>query len=624
MKETDFIKINKNKWERFEKLAKSKDNDPDEVSELFTEITEDLSYARTFYPRRSVRVYLNQLAQGVFNSLYKEKKQPIGNFLTFWKKTVPLEMYRARFNLLTSFIFFSLAVIIGAVSQHYDAEFIEIILGKDYVAATESRIADGNPMGIYGESPSSSMFFEITVNNVRVAFIAFTLGIFWTLGSFIILLKNGIMLGAFQWWFKAKGLLLTTFLAIWIHGAFEISAIVIAGAAGITVGNGLLFPRSYTRIQSVIFSARRGMVIMLSLIPFFILAGFLESFITRYYQIMPNWSKGVIIGGSFLVIILYYVIYPFKVAKKFPEKLPLEEIPRFLPNRKIEWFKIRKAGEVFTDTFTLLVAKIGAISVLLFRTVFPLALGMLTVVFFMDFERFDYVLSWSEVFGTVFGTHTDFAFYKLFGWAFPLAVLIGIPFYVMHTEKEDPHVLDFVRFIAKPLLWLYLYALLLLIILLFSTGTVLLFMLLITPILLMIPGKIIYEKLNFFRAFITAFNLKNGGYKDGLMVFVSLLLIIGLFFFILVNPLEMGFIFLINDLLKDMLITVVDNYSIVIALVDSVIYLLFIFFAVVLCMISFSLTYHSIHEKQTAEGLYKKLENFGLRNRNFESDVDFE
>ena len=53
--------------------------------------------------------------------------------------------------------------------------------------------------------------------------------------------------------------------SIWIHGAFEISAIVIAGAAGLTVGNGLLFPKSYTRVQSLVFSAKRGLVIMLSL-----------------------------------------------------------------------------------------------------------------------------------------------------------------------------------------------------------------------------------------------------------------------------------------------------------------------------------------------------------------------
>jgi len=240
MKETSFIKQNKKKWARFEKLSGKKDNDPDEVSELFTEITEDLSYARTFYPRRSVRVYLNQLAQGVFTNLYKQRKQPIGSFVKFWAETLPLEMYRARFNLLTAFIFFALAAIIGAISQHYDHEFVKSILGESYVTQTEKRILAGNPMGIYGESSEGGMFFAITLNNIRVAFFTFALGIFATVGSYLILLGNGIMLGCFQWWFNAKGLLLTSFLAIWIHGAFEISSIVIAGAAGITVGNGLI------------------------------------------------------------------------------------------------------------------------------------------------------------------------------------------------------------------------------------------------------------------------------------------------------------------------------------------------------------------------------------------------
>ena len=161
MKETSFIKQNKKKWARFEKLSGKKGNAPDEVSELFTEITEDLSYARTFYPRRSVRVYLNQLAQGVFTNLYKQRKQPIGSFVKFWAETLPLEMYRARFNLLTAFIFFVIAAIIGAISQHYDPEFVNSILGDSYVKQTERRILDGNPMGIYGESSQGGMFFEL-------------------------------------------------------------------------------------------------------------------------------------------------------------------------------------------------------------------------------------------------------------------------------------------------------------------------------------------------------------------------------------------------------------------------------------------------------------------------------
>ncbi|MBK6524538.1 MAG: stage II sporulation protein M [Crocinitomicaceae bacterium] len=106
-----------------------------------------------------------------------------------------------------------------------------------------------------------------------------------------------------------------------MHGAFEISSIVIAGAAGITVGNGLIFPKSYTRLQSLVFSAKRGLVIMLSLIPFFIIAGFLESYVTRHYQSIPDVVKALTILVSFSIMILYYVVYPHFVAKRYPEKI---------------------------------------------------------------------------------------------------------------------------------------------------------------------------------------------------------------------------------------------------------------------------------------------------------------
>ena len=71
MKETDFIEKNKKKWQEFEKISQNKSKDPDKLSELFLEITEDLSYAKTFYPKRSVRVYLNYLAQKVFLTFSK-------------------------------------------------------------------------------------------------------------------------------------------------------------------------------------------------------------------------------------------------------------------------------------------------------------------------------------------------------------------------------------------------------------------------------------------------------------------------------------------------------------------------------------------------------------------------
>jgi uncharacterized membrane protein SpoIIM required for sporulation len=624
MKETAFIKQNKKKWARFEKLYGQGNSDPDEVSELFTEITEDLSYAKTFYSRRSVRVYLNQLAQGVFTSLYKQRKQPLGNFAKFWSLTLPLELYRARWTLLSVTLFFLLTVFIGAISQHYDHDFVRIILGDYYVEMTEENIRDNNPMGVYGDSGSGVMFWQITVHNIQVAFMIFAVGIMGSIFSYFFLLSNGVMLGAFQWWFYGKGLLMTTFLTIWIHGAFEISSIIIAGAAGITVGNGLLFPRSFSRVQSLIFAARRGLYIMLSLIPFFIIAGFLESYVTRHYQSMPDVVKWGIILLSFAIMIFYYVIYPQIVARRYPEKIEVKEIPRFVPKRNIEWFKIRNVGEIFTDTFYIFIDKISPITRLFFTVMLPLSLILTAVVMYFEYFRFTFMLPWHEIWGELFGTSINFEWFKILGWSTILTFLICGVYFIQQKNDEEKLFSSFFRFAVRHFIWIYMYALMMLGILFFSPGWLLLILLFITPFLNMIPCVIVHEKTNFFNAFARSFNLGGGSYGDSIGSFCVFFLISAIFFLVLINPYWGGIIGLFEQILVEMLNTVSGDYYVAINAFKIFFFILFLFFSLGIYFISFSFGYFTSKEKNTAKGLYDKLESFGKRKRNRETDLDFE
>ena len=628
MKETTFIQQNKKKWARFEKLSGGKQSDPDEVARLFTEITEDLSYARTFYPRRSVRVYLNQLAQGVFTSLYKHEKKPLGSFVKFWKVTLPLELYRARVNLLVAFLFFALAVIIGAVSQHYDPEFVRSILGDHYVDSTERRIAEGNPMGVYGESSQTTMFLQITLNNIMVAFLAFISGMFLSLGTFVLLLSNGVMLGSFQWWFKAKGLLLTSFLAVWIHGAFEISAIVIAGGAGITLGNGILFPGSFSRMQSLIFAAKRGLLIMMSLIPIFIVAGFLESYVTRHYREIPDIIKWLIILGSFAMIILYYVIYPFIVARKYPEKIEVTEVPRYVPDRKIEWNKIRKVSEIFTDTFYLLMKKLSPLGQVCTAFVLPATLGLLATIFALEFYSFAFRLDMLELWERVFGTGNFASMYKFFGWSFIFALTISAIYYVKRLEDDPENVLSgFLRFLKKHGFWMYCFAAMILGILFFAPGAVLFLLIFLIPFIIMIPSVIVYEEVNFFSALGKCFNIGKGSYGDALGSFFIFILIALIFLCAFNNPIGgLGFDLnsLITTIVEFFTTTVFDNYVVITNIAVMCSYLFYLFFMFAIYSMSLSFSYFSSDEARTAKGLYGRLEKFGKRNKTFETAEDYE
>ncbi|MFI5155165.1 MAG: stage II sporulation protein M [Chitinophagales bacterium] len=123
-------------------------------------------------------------------------------------------------------------------------------------------------------------------------------------------------MGAFQYYFFAKGLGLKSVLVIWIHGTLEISSIIIAGAAGLILGNSLVFPGTYGRMESLKRGAKDGLKFMIGLVPIFIVAAFLEGFVTRY-STMPLWMSLIILIGSLAFIIWYFIIYPIRLERKY-------------------------------------------------------------------------------------------------------------------------------------------------------------------------------------------------------------------------------------------------------------------------------------------------------------------
>lgn len=305
MKEAVFVKRNVERWRYYEE---SKTDDPDELTSRFVSLTDDLSYARTFYPGSQVLKYLNGLTSQLHSYLYSNRREDGSRIKIFWMYELPYIAFQARHNLLYAFLFFLTAFFIGGVSAANDDTFVRLILGDEYVNLTLENIKLNDPLAIYKSQSSTDMFLGITVNNIRVSFLAFAAGLLFSAGTVYIMVQNGIMLGAFQYFFYQKGLLFESILKIWIHGTLEISAIVIAGAAGLLIGNSLLFPDTFSRLESFKTGAKKGLKLVIGLVPIFIAAGFLESFVTRLT--LPVWASCIIIGVSAIFIIWYFVIYP--------------------------------------------------------------------------------------------------------------------------------------------------------------------------------------------------------------------------------------------------------------------------------------------------------------------------
>jgi len=109
---------------------------------------------------------------------------------------------------------------------------------------------------------------------------------------------------------------------IWIHGTLEISTIILAGAAGLILGNSLLFPKTYSRLNSLKKGALDGLKVMLGISPIVVAAAIFESFVTRHTE-MPQWLSWSILGGSLLFIIWYVIIYPVYLSRssKFSQQI---------------------------------------------------------------------------------------------------------------------------------------------------------------------------------------------------------------------------------------------------------------------------------------------------------------
>ena len=316
MREAAFIKKHKERWLQFEEaLSKKVIISPDKLSDLYIEITDDLSYAKTFYPTSEVVVYLNSIAASAHLKIYVTKKESKNRFIAFFKTEFPLEFYQHQKQLLIAFSVFLFFAIIGAFSAANDVDFVRVILGDSYVNMTLENISKGDPMAVYKKQAEMDMFLGITINNIRVAMMAFVLGILFSIGTLFVMMQNGIMLGSFLYFFYDKDLLWESSRTIWIHGTIEISVIIIAGCAGMVLGNGILFPKTYSRLESFKKSIKAGLKIMVSTIPFFIIAGFLEGFVTRHTE-MPDWLAIFIILISLSVIVFYYIIYPIQLTKK--------------------------------------------------------------------------------------------------------------------------------------------------------------------------------------------------------------------------------------------------------------------------------------------------------------------
>lgn len=325
-----FIKKNAEKWKKYQHSAT---DNPDETAERFVDLIDDLSYAKTFYPRSKVTRWINGIAAGIYQSIYKNKKEKYSRLFQFWKFELPLLFGKYQRILLFTTVTFVAFVALGVFASMYDPGFVRSILGDGYVDMTEANIAKGDPFGVYKDENPFTMFVTIAINNVFVAMM-FVLGGFllgiptilrWPIFNVAGLWDTGMMLGAFQFMFFSHDLGWKSILVIWIHGTLEISIFVIAATAGFIIANGILFPGTFSRQVSFRRGVKDSLKVVLVIVPLLLVAAFFESYVTHLMSQtfdkennagLPIWAGVLILAGSLIFLIWYFVILPIMLNRK--------------------------------------------------------------------------------------------------------------------------------------------------------------------------------------------------------------------------------------------------------------------------------------------------------------------
>ncbi len=299
MKLPEFIETGNDRWVRLAELVdRHKKLTGDEVlivADLYRSTTADLAYARRRFPRDPVTDRLERLVlrgRAVVYGGTGRREGVLGFFAdTYWALIV--ERRRA---LGLAVLLLILPGLLGVAWSVVSPETLIGVLPPEFLWVTAAESTDQG----YGAAGLVGFSTYVLTNNIRVTLTAFALGITYGIGTGLILVQNGVIFGALTGLAVASGNAKVFVAAVVAHGILELSCIVVAGAAGLSLGRAILRPGSRTRRESLGAEAVAAVQLALGTSVWLALAGFVEGFASRTgLSWVPTSIIGVALGAIF-------------------------------------------------------------------------------------------------------------------------------------------------------------------------------------------------------------------------------------------------------------------------------------------------------------------------------------
>lgn len=281
-----------------------------ELPRLYRSTLSALSIARETSLDGSMIAYLESLSTRAYFILYGCRdsfwKQLGGFFALGWPAAV---------RGMVPEILIIAALFIGSALAGYflvmadPAWFNAIVSGELASGRNMQASAETLRQSIYGAPEHDGLHIFATflfTHNSQISIMAFALGFAFGIPTLFLIASNGVMLGAFYAVFMSKGLGVGFTGWLMIHGSTELSAIILAGAAGLHIGRAVAFPGARSRLAAAGEAGRRGALVMIGVVIMLLVAGLLEGFARQLITV--DAVRFAIAAGMFALWVLYFTL----------------------------------------------------------------------------------------------------------------------------------------------------------------------------------------------------------------------------------------------------------------------------------------------------------------------------
>lgn len=267
----------------------------DELVSLYQRVGTHLSYARTAFGDPGLDSRLSRLVAAAGGVIYGSRPRTLRGVGRFFTRTFPAALWHVRPFLAAATLLMVVPAAVVAVHLSGDRTALDALASPAERAAFVQAGTD-----YYSAQPSAQFASQVFTNNVRVAVLAFAAGIAFCLFSALVLVSNGASIGQFVAVFVDAGRGGELFGLLVPHGVIELSAVVVAGAAGLRLGWTIIDPGDRRRGPALAEEGRRAVGLVMGTAAMLLVAGVIEGFVTGSALPTPvRIGLGLAVGGAF-------------------------------------------------------------------------------------------------------------------------------------------------------------------------------------------------------------------------------------------------------------------------------------------------------------------------------------